>query len=155
VVVYGSVLLRSVFVNSVSFARRVMRQIEAERSVRQDPLTHLPNRVAFNETLDAALKRLTLSGEEFAVLLLDLDRFKEVNDKFGHPAGDEFLVQIASRLQRCTRAAGGCARDRRALRRGLRRTVPDRGPPDRRRDQRRHCAGAARRQHAARHHEER
>ncbi|MET4326464.1 diguanylate cyclase (GGDEF)-like protein [Bradyrhizobium sp. i1.15.2] len=105
VVVYGSVLLRSVFVNSASFARRVMRQIEAERSVRQDPLTHLPNRVAFNETLDAALKRLSLSGEEFAVLLLDLDRFKEVNDKFGHPAGDEFLVQIASRLQRCTRAA--------------------------------------------------
>lgn len=110
VVVYGSVLLRSVFVNSIAFARRVMRQIEAERTVRQDSLTHLPNRVAFNETLDAALKRLALSGEEFAVLLLDLDRFKEVNDKFGHPAGDEFLVQIASRLQRCTRAAEHVAR---------------------------------------------
>jgi diguanylate cyclase (GGDEF)-like protein len=110
VVVYGSVLLRGVFVNSFAFARRVMRQIEAERTVRQDPLTHLPNRVAFNETLDAALKRLALSGEEFAVLLLDLDRFKEVNDKFGHPAGDEFLVQIASRLQRCTRAAEHVAR---------------------------------------------
>jgi diguanylate cyclase (GGDEF)-like protein len=110
VVVYGSVLLRSVFVNSISFARRVMRQIEAERTVRQDPLTQLPNRVAFNETLDAALKRLALSGEEFAVLLLDLDRFKEVNDTFGHPAGDEFLVQIAARLQRCTRAAEHVAR---------------------------------------------
>jgi diguanylate cyclase (GGDEF)-like protein len=110
VVVYGTVLLRAVFVNSLSFARRVIRQVEAERSVRQDPLTHLPNRVAFNETLDAALKRLALSGEEFAVLLLDLDRFKEVNDKFGHPAGDEFLVQIASRLQRCTRAAEHVAR---------------------------------------------
>ncbi|UWU67561.1 bifunctional diguanylate cyclase/phosphodiesterase [Bradyrhizobium sp. NC92] len=110
VVVYGSVLLRSVFVNSFSFARRVMRQIEAERTVRLDPLTHLPNRVAFNETLDAALKRLALSGEEFAVLLLDLDRFKEVNDQFGHPAGDEFLVQVANRLQRCTRAAEHVAR---------------------------------------------
>ncbi|MCA1415527.1 EAL domain-containing protein [Bradyrhizobium sp. NBAIM20] len=110
VVVYGSVLLRGVFVNSFSFARRVMRQIEAERTVRLDPLTHLPNRVAFNETLDAALKRLALSGEEFAVLLLDLDRFKEVNDQFGHPAGDEFLVQVASRLQRCTRAAEHVAR---------------------------------------------
>ena len=110
VVAYGSVLLRGVFVNSFSFARRVMRQIEAERTVRLDPLTHLPNRVAFNETLEAALKRLTLSGEEFAVLLLDLDRFKEVNDKFGHPAGDEFLVQVASRLQRCTRAAEHVAR---------------------------------------------
>ncbi len=110
VVVYGSVLIRGVFVNSFGSARRVMRQIEAERTVRLDPLTHLPNRVAFNETLEAALKRLTLSGEEFAVLLLDLDRFKEVNDKFGHPAGDEFLVQVASRLQRCTRAAEHVAR---------------------------------------------
>ncbi|WP_439373671.1 putative bifunctional diguanylate cyclase/phosphodiesterase [Bradyrhizobium sp. PMVTL-01] len=110
VVVYGSVLLRGVFVNSFSFARRVMRQIEAERTVRQDPLTQLPNRFAFNETLDAALKRLALSGEEFAVLLLDLDRFKEVNDKLGHPAGDEFLVQVAGRLQRCTRAAEHVAR---------------------------------------------
>ncbi|MFK4505609.1 EAL domain-containing protein [Bradyrhizobium daqingense] len=110
VVVYGSVLLRGVFINSFTFARRVMRQIEAERTVRQDPLTQLPNRVAFNETLDAALKRLTLSGEEFAVLLLDLDRFKEVNDQFGHPAGDEFLMQVASRLQRCTRAAEHVAR---------------------------------------------
>lgn len=110
VVVYGSVLLRGVFINSFSFARRVMRQIEAERTVRLDPLTHLPNRVAFNETLEAALRRLALSGEEFAVLLLDLDRFKEVNDKFGHPAGDEFLVQVASRLQRCTRAAEHVAR---------------------------------------------
>ena len=110
VLVYGTVLLRAVFVNSFAFARRVIRQIEAERIVRQDPLTHLPNRVAFNETLDGALKRLALSGEEFAVLLLDLDRFKEVNDRFGHPAGDEFLVQVASRLQRCTRAAEHVAR---------------------------------------------
>ncbi|UVO27499.1 bifunctional diguanylate cyclase/phosphodiesterase [Bradyrhizobium arachidis] len=110
VVVYGAVLLRGVFVNSLAFTRRVMRQLEAERTVRQDPLTHLPNRIAFNETLDAALKRLALSGEEFAMLLLDLDRFKEVNDRFGHPAGDEFLVQVASRLQRCTRAAEHVAR---------------------------------------------
>jgi diguanylate cyclase (GGDEF)-like protein len=110
VVVYGTVLLRGVFINSFAFAQRVMRQIEGERTVRQDPLTGLPNRFAFNETLEAAVRRLSLSGEEFAVLLLDLDRFKEVNDKFGHPAGDEFLVQVASRLQRCTRAAEHVAR---------------------------------------------
>ena len=110
VVVYGAVLLRGVFVNSLEFRRRIIAQHDAERTVRQDPLTHLPNRVAFNETLDGALKRLARSGEEFAVLLLDLDRFKEVNDRFGHPAGDEFLVQVAARLQRCTRAAEHVAR---------------------------------------------
>src|SRR6266702_5222397 len=110
VVVYGSVLLRGVFVNSFEFARRVIIQLAAERTVRQDPLTHLPNRFAFNESLQSAVKRLALSGEEFAVLLLDLDHFKEVNDKLGHPAGDEFLVQVAARLQRCTRAAEHVAR---------------------------------------------
>jgi diguanylate cyclase (GGDEF)-like protein len=110
VVVYGLVLLRGVFVNSLEFRRRIIAQHDAERTVRQDPLTHLPNRIAFNETLDGALKRLARSGEEFAVLLLDLDRFKEVNDRFGHPAGDEFLAQAAARLQRCTRAAEHVAR---------------------------------------------
>jgi diguanylate cyclase len=108
--IYGFVLLRAVFVNSFEFTRRIISQLEAERTVRRDPLTGLPNRVAFNETLEAALGRLARTGEEFAVLLLDLDRFKEVNDKFGHPAGDEFLVQAAARLQRCTRAAEHVAR---------------------------------------------
>jgi diguanylate cyclase (GGDEF)-like protein len=110
VVVYGTVLLRGVFVNAFEFRRRIIAQHDAERTVRQDSLTHLPNRVAFNEALDGALKRLERSGEEFALLLLDLDRFKEVNDRFGHPAGDEFLVQVAARLQRCTRANEHVAR---------------------------------------------
>jgi diguanylate cyclase (GGDEF)-like protein len=110
VVVYGTVLLRGVFLNSFEFTRRIIMQLDTEKTVRQDPLTHLPNRFAFNESLDRALSRLARSGEEFAVLLLDLDRFKEVNDKFGHPAGDEFLIQIAARLQRCTRAAEHVAR---------------------------------------------
>lgn len=110
VVVYGCVLLRGVFANSFEFTRRLIAQLEAEKTVRRDPLTHLPNRFAFNESLEGALSRLARSGEEFAVLLLDLDHFKEVNDKFGHPAGDEFLAQAAARLQRCTRKAEYVAR---------------------------------------------
>lgn len=110
VVVYGVVLLRGVFVNAFEFRQRIIAQHEAERTVRQDSLTHLPNRIAFNEALNGALDRLARSGQEFAVLLLDLDRFKEVNDRFGHRTGDEFLVQVAARLQRCTRAAEHVAR---------------------------------------------
>jgi diguanylate cyclase (GGDEF)-like protein len=110
VVVYGCVLLHGVFANSFEFTKRLMTQLDAERTVRQDPLTHLPNRFAFNESLEAALSRLARSGEQFAVLLLDLDGFKEVNDKFGHPTGDEFLVQVAARLQRCTRDGEHVAR---------------------------------------------
>ena len=109
-VVYGCVLLRGVFANSFEFTRRLINQLEAEKTVRLDPLTHLPNRFAFNESLHGALSRLARSGEEFAVLLLDLDRFKEVNDKFGHLTGDEFLVQVAARLQQCAGEAEPVAR---------------------------------------------
>ncbi|MFQ3453213.1 EAL domain-containing protein [Bradyrhizobium sp. UFLA01-814] len=110
VVAYGFVLLHGVFAHSFEFTRRTIAQLEAERRGRRDPLTQLPNRFAFNESLEGALNRLARSGEEFAVLILDLDRFKEVNDKFGHLAGDEFLAQAASRLQRCVREIDTVAR---------------------------------------------
>lgn len=58
VAIYGTVLLRAVFAHSFEFTRRIVTQLEAERIVRQDPLTRLPNRIAFNETLESALNRL-------------------------------------------------------------------------------------------------
>jgi diguanylate cyclase (GGDEF)-like protein/PAS domain S-box-containing protein len=64
-----------------------------------DPLTDLPNRAAFTERLMFTIERAEESGNPFAVLCLDFDRFKEVNDVFGHPAGDELLRQVAGRLQ--------------------------------------------------------
>jgi len=64
-----------------------------------DPLTDLPNRAAFNECLEATVEQAALAGESFAVLSLDLDRFKEINDVFGHTVGDELLRQIARRLE--------------------------------------------------------
>ena len=69
-----------------------------------DALTELPNRRAFNETLDDTLKKAAQAGEEFAVLCLDVDRFKEVNDVFGHALGDALLKEVAKRL--CEAAEG-------------------------------------------------
>jgi len=64
-----------------------------------DPLTDLPNRAAFNECIAATLELAAHSGESFAVLCIDLDRFKAVNDVFGHSVGDALLREAARRLE--------------------------------------------------------
>jgi diguanylate cyclase (GGDEF)-like protein/PAS domain S-box-containing protein len=63
-----------------------------------DPLTDLPNRAAFNECITATIELSERSAESFAVLCLDLDRFKSVNDVFGHAVGDQLLKEVAQRL---------------------------------------------------------
>ena len=64
-----------------------------------DPLTDLPHRTAFTERLAATLDHATTAGSGFAIVCVDLDRFKEVNDVFGHPIGDTLLREVARRLQ--------------------------------------------------------
>ncbi len=63
-----------------------------------DPLTDLPNRTAFNEHIEMAVERAKAADAVFAVMCIDLDRFKEVNDVFGHAAGDALLCAVAKRL---------------------------------------------------------
>src|SRR5580704_17974392 len=70
-----------------------------------DPLTDLPNRAAFNEQLSFARERAVAAGDAFAVLCLDIDRFKEVNDVFGHSAGDAVLRDVAKKLIRAAEGA--------------------------------------------------
>jgi diguanylate cyclase (GGDEF)-like protein/PAS domain S-box-containing protein len=64
-----------------------------------DNLTDLPNRATFNECLAATLDRVARSGEQFGILSIDLDRFKEANDAYGHAVGDALLREVARRLQ--------------------------------------------------------
>ena len=63
-----------------------------------DLLTGLANRALFSEKLEEAARRLQRHGSTFTVLMLDLDKFKNVNDTLGHPAGDQLLVEVAKRL---------------------------------------------------------
>ncbi|SJZ51720.1 putative bifunctional diguanylate cyclase/phosphodiesterase [Consotaella salsifontis] len=75
-----------------------------------DSLTGLANRARFAERLDIHLERARRSNASFAVLFLDLDRFKHVNDTFGHQAGDELIRQVADRLRKITRQGDTVAR---------------------------------------------
>jgi diguanylate cyclase (GGDEF)-like protein/PAS domain S-box-containing protein len=76
-----------------------------------DPLTGLPNRALFVDRLDQAIRRTHRKVEQkFAVLFIDVDRFKVVNDSLGHSFGDELLIAIAKRLQECIRLDDTIAR---------------------------------------------
>lgn len=75
-------------------------QRAAEELARHDALTGLPNRRTFSGALAGALERIRAEGVAFSVLLIDLDRFKPVNDTYGHAAGDQVLCEISRRLIR-------------------------------------------------------
>ncbi|MBF0424445.1 MAG: diguanylate cyclase [Magnetococcales bacterium] len=95
------------------------RQIEAqlrdaEEKLRQkahhDTLTGLPNRLLFQELLQRSLAQVRREGKSLAVLFMDLDRFKEVNDTLGHEAGDQLLIEVAKRICACLREEDTVAR---------------------------------------------
>ena len=87
---------------------------QAERQIQymahHDALTGLPNRILLHSRLEQAIAQARRRDEMVALLLLDLDDFKEVNDTLGHFAGDELLVAVAERITSCIRDLDSCAR---------------------------------------------
>jgi diguanylate cyclase (GGDEF)-like protein/PAS domain S-box-containing protein len=92
------------FQGNIFVARNITDRKRAERRIRYlaryDALTKIPNRMQFHHVLQQTIARSLRSGQVVAVLYLDMDRFKEVNDTFGHGAGDRVLEVLAERLTR-------------------------------------------------------
>jgi diguanylate cyclase (GGDEF)-like protein/PAS domain S-box-containing protein len=98
----------------LSINHNITERVHAEKQLVHnafhDALTGLPNRALFHEHLRAAIDRAARRLTTFAVLFLDFDRFKVVNDSLGHSEGDKLLVQIARRLESCLRTSDIVAR---------------------------------------------
>ncbi|MCO5092245.1 EAL domain-containing protein [Bosea sp. (in: a-proteobacteria)] len=95
---------------SASAEQIALRERQIQHLAGQDELSLLPNRRSFDLTLDQTLAHIDENGPGLAVLLIDLDRFKAVNDTYGHTAGDELIRQVAARLSGAARIGDTVAR---------------------------------------------
>jgi diguanylate cyclase (GGDEF)-like protein/PAS domain S-box-containing protein len=97
-----------------SIARDISQRKQIEENLHHlathDPLTGLPNRTLFYDRLNHATNRAKRDQTSLAILFLDLDGFKNVNDTYGHLAGDKLLKDVAERLQKCVRESDTVAR---------------------------------------------
>jgi diguanylate cyclase (GGDEF)-like protein/PAS domain S-box-containing protein len=104
----GEVECFSAITRDISELKEAQERLRVQAST--DVLTGLPNRADFSDRLGRALARTVRTGGVIAVLFVDLDRFKAVNDSWGHEAGDELLIQVAERLVQAVRTGDTVAR---------------------------------------------
>jgi diguanylate cyclase (GGDEF)-like protein/PAS domain S-box-containing protein len=100
----------AVLVAIVDVTERKQAEARIQHMAHHDALTGLPNRILFHQRLGEALTRIARSGGKLAVLCLDLDQFKGVNDTLGHPIGDRLLKVVAERLNSCVQESDLVAR---------------------------------------------
>ncbi len=103
VILYKGQTLRMTIVRDIS--DRKENEARIHFLAHHDPLTHLPNRAMLLERLHALIETARRQAKQVAVLFVDLDNFKTINDSLGHYAGDELLKRVALRLKDCLRAA--------------------------------------------------
>lgn len=100
-------LMRRIEVWHADLHEQLHQEQQAGKQMRQlahrDPLTGLPNRLSFEVELERQLIEVQMAGHRLALLFIDLDGFKAVNDSLGHAVGDEVLVEVASRMSRALR----------------------------------------------------
>jgi diguanylate cyclase (GGDEF)-like protein len=101
--------IHAAFVAATSTANLLSWRVTEQQAL-HDPLTSLPNRDLFRDRVDHGLARARWRTQQIAVLFVDLDRFKPINDTWGHHVGDEVLVDVAGRLRTAVRAGDTVAR---------------------------------------------